>query len=319
MKRFQSNWTSVIVTVCKNKFTPGKGIELRRVLSLVPQRAANYSLLQQLWDAAGNKEKETEIKGCLPIWFPGGRFEGAHELANRKSFSGLMCLDIDGKDNPGKTPEEIKQVLSGWCNDKGVPYVGYAGLSCRRRGVFVLVRVPERAQIAEEYKRYYAAIEEEIKQQYGIVIDKCSSNPAQARIISFDDEPIFNEFPAVWDKQKEGVEVEPTRLRCAPPNGEWRKSTGELIEYVVQAAEYANEPLFYSEKEWWQLCVALTSNFGESGRSWFIRLSNVWSNALGQLQKTDPDRFYTEQMNKASYAASIGFIINKAKSGGLLK
>lgn len=320
MKKYLSFWTSVSVTMCRNKYTAGKEVELRKILTCIPEREYNRTMLMQLWNTEGDENKQAEIKGGLPIWFPGGVFGKSHELFERKTFSNLLCLDIDGKDNPDKTPEEIKQLLSEWRNEEGKPYVGYAGLSCRRHGVFALIRVPNKAQILSEYRKYYAAIEEEIRQQYGIVIDERSSNPAQARFISLDYRPIFNEDPAVWCKQKETgkPETKPITPRREPPKGEWRKSTIELLEYIVQAAEYAGEPLFYTEKEWWQLCNALTSNLGEAGRDLFVRLSNVWSNALGEAQKIDPDRFYTDQM-RTTYSASIGFIINRAKAEGLLK
>ena len=69
--------------------------------------------------------RSKEMKSKLPVWFPSGLFDGPLCLSYLKSFSGLICIDIDEQDN-NLTAEALKQKVS------QLPFVLYAGWSCNR-------------------------------------------------------------------------------------------------------------------------------------------------------------------------------------------
>ena len=81
-----------------------------------------------LWDIP-EKNKRDPIKITLPGAFPSIKMDGTH--------SGLICIDIDEKDNPGYTPEELKEIT---CSIDNVWFCKY---SCSKRGVMALIPIKD--------------------------------------------------------------------------------------------------------------------------------------------------------------------------------
>lgn len=125
---------------------------------------------------------------------------------NMKAHTGLICIDIDGKDNPHITDWSlVKEHLSEF------DCVAYIGLSLSGNGLFVvmpidwplMVEVPDLSASAEERRLAIAKVKDLHVRQFkaiqdsflrmGLVIDKACSNLDRLRILSLDEEPYYNE------------------------------------------------------------------------------------------------------------------------------
>ena len=118
------------------------------------------------------------LKMALPVCIPSGTFDSNLKLVNH---SGLMAIDVDAKDNPSYSPEQLKDKMSGFSN------VMYCGWSCRGKGVWALVPILD----TDRHLDHFKAIEF-VFAQMDIVIDKSCSNVNRLRFASYDSAPYFN-------------------------------------------------------------------------------------------------------------------------------
>lgn len=85
-----------------------------------------------------------EAKQNLPTYAVSGLFTGA-TAGTLKQHSGLICIDIDKKDNPDLTNfDRIKELI------REIPYVAYCGHSVGGDGYFAIIPIsnpgmPQRA------------------------------------------------------------------------------------------------------------------------------------------------------------------------------
>ncbi len=132
-----------------------------------------------------DKEKKVELKKTMPAFTPHGRIDTrSSKIRSRGYFSsGLVQIDVDGKDNPGLTPEELKRRVSSW------PFVGYCAFSVSGNGVWALSPVFNQLAQTSAAISQYAAKE-------GIVVDSSKGkSEVELRILSFDQDPWFNLNP----------------------------------------------------------------------------------------------------------------------------
>ena len=124
--------------------------------------------------AAPDKATIDKIKLKLPCAMPSLLVDGTH--------SGLIAIDVDGKDNLSYTPKQLKEKVCSLSN------VYYCGFSCSGRGVWALIPLHDTSKHLEHFR----ALEQEIK-RIGLTIDSSCSNVNRLRFCSYDAEPYFNE------------------------------------------------------------------------------------------------------------------------------
>ena len=85
----------------------------------------------------GNEGKEAykKAKMKLPLYTVSGLFDGSNDASIIK-HSGLICIDIDKKDNPELEDfDDMKELIS------AVPCVAYCGLSVSAQGYFCIIPI----------------------------------------------------------------------------------------------------------------------------------------------------------------------------------
>lgn len=130
------------------------------------------------------------LKTSLPIVTVGAVFSDGRKMENVKNRTGWIALDIDAKDNPHLTAENIRDAVANILN------VAFSCLSTSGRGVWALVKVSDPYRLPEHFE----ALEADFK-QFGIILDRSKGkNPNDARFYSYDPGAIIKGQFIVYEK-----------------------------------------------------------------------------------------------------------------------
>ncbi len=159
-----------------------------------------------------NKEQVGALKLRLPAAIISGIADGSSEGA-MKERNGVICIDIDGADNPALHDwEAVKSVVS------QSKFVAYCGLSVTALGIFLLIPVED----AEKHTAHFDAIrydlehtiftlhqqgDEEPTILHGLKVDGAPRNICAKRFVSYDPSPYINADAEVYTKVKEQIKL----------------------------------------------------------------------------------------------------------------
>jgi len=173
-----------------------KQVSLRRHLdSSEPTRRVNLldvlqyrgssdrlSIMVQDIRECGDPEEQLSLKLKAPVFSVSGVFEPSFSRKNLVEHSGLICLDIDQKDNPRITDwQTLKADL------RNIRFVAYAGLSIRGNGLFLIVPILYHNKHEEHFDAlsfFFSAI--------GLTIDQSCKNINRLRFYSTDEAAYYN-------------------------------------------------------------------------------------------------------------------------------
>ncbi len=224
------------------------------------------------------KSKNKSIKESLPCYTVSGTFSARNE-DSLIEHSGVVCIDIDRKDNTDvENFEEIKTLI------QQIPYVAYCGRSCGGEGYFVLIPIEN----TDKHREHYNSLIEDFT-RCDVQVDKSCRNLSRTRIISFDDDAYFNYKAVVYSRMKEEEELE--QLEDGHKKIEkthskkqtlFRSDVLERIEYedckfdvelVIMLIERKEVDITADYNDWVKVGAALANQFGEEGRKYFHRVS----------------------------------------------
>ncbi|MBE6205010.1 MAG: hypothetical protein E7136_06865 [Rikenellaceae bacterium] len=143
--------------------------------------STHKEIVENLRNGTYSPQEYAAEKKCLPAVTPMGIFtkrcrEGI------KSYSGLLCVDIDSKDNPSiKDWDKFKQQI------KDMPGLLYAGLSLSGEGVFLLIRALQKETYRNTLEKIFNTLEKQ-----NIYADRNCVDIARLRTVSYDPNPIIN-------------------------------------------------------------------------------------------------------------------------------
>ena len=205
-----------------------------------------------------DKKKRDRLKAALPACTPSGVFS-KRENASLIQHSGLMQFDIDFKDNTHiRNYNQLKQQLSNIRN------VAYCGLSVSGTGFWGLVPIKHPDLHTEHFNSLYKAFK-----SMGINIDQSCKDVSRLRGYSYDDEAYFNFKADVfcsWEinqvSSHNNISAEGTDLL--------------KVEQAVLYLEENKLVLCNSYGIWIEVACSLASNLGETGRSFFQRISILY-------------------------------------------
>lgn len=228
-----------------------------------------------------DERKRRTLKAGLPAITPAGVFSTRCN-AGLLRYSGFLCVDIDGKDNPDVSDfEAVKKSLAGF------PGLAYAGLSVGGNGLYMLIRVAA----PHNYAGHLNAITEDLS-KYGIVADRSCKDIARLRGISFDEAPILNPaVPAYTRIQKD--RSEPV-AHC--PVQEATNDTGRRVSELVATIKATGANLAEYYCDWFAIGQSLAAEFGEAGRGWFHTVSAQST----KYKAAECDRQYTRCLRACS-------------------
>lgn len=203
-----------------------------------------------------NADERKYLKIQLPQATISGVFQGMRKADNLVAHSGLICVDIDAKDNPDVSDfEHLKEnVLS------RIEEVAYAAHSVGGKGYFVILKLA--------YPGRHAAQFRELKKdfaKYGITIDGACSDVSRLRCLSYDEAPFVNDDASLY----KGVEEAPKRIaQPFRPRYSFTDDTDERVYMACMEIKRRHIDMTENYDDWINLGFSLAS-LGEEGREYF--------------------------------------------------
>ncbi len=240
-----------------------------------------------------DKTERGKIKSELPCVTISGRFQNDKQAKSQVDFSGLIAIDFDHLENL----EQVRAVLN------LDPYTLAGFVSCSGTGYCVIVRIqPERFLDA------FYALEAYYLNTYGYIIDPQCKNSNRLRYISHDPKVFRNlEKAKLWKTYL--TKVETKRYTTKAPDAIHCESN---IEYVLQQIESMAADIAPGYYEWHRVGFAFVGEYGESGRSYFHRVSQFHSD----YKPEECDRVYSQLMHYGSRQIHIATFYYYAKLSG---
>jgi hypothetical protein len=213
-----------------------------------------------------NNETRKKLKATLPAITVGGTFS-IRNKASLLKHSGLMCIDIDAKDNLHiDNYADLKNILS------PAPFVAYCGLSVSGTGYFLIIPI----LYPEKHEQHFEALRR-LFENMGINIDASGKDVSRLRGYSYDENPYFNhsakKFKYFIEKKK--TPFKPTLATLTTRNTP--EQTKMRVEQCIAEIAAKEIDITKDYNEWLQIAFALSSEFGEEGLEYFIQVSQYYA------------------------------------------
>ena len=249
--------------------------------------------------AVFDKEKRNALKRSLPQATISGVFSPTRAKNNLSQHSGLICVDIDAKDNPDILDwETLKQDLS------VLPQIAYCALSVSGKGLFLVIPL----RYPEKHLKQFRQLQIDFRKM-GIMIDSACSDITRLRCLSYDEHPIINENATLY----EGVYVEKPKHKSFPTcfiyEGE---NTSAEVAVCCRKIQQCGIDITASYDDWLKVGCALAT-LGENGRSLFHICSR--QNAKYNAAKTD--KMFTDLLRRNYQQVNIGTFFWMCKQYGI--
>jgi len=207
-----------------------------------------------------DNERIKALKKQLPVVIPSGEYFCRDSLF---SYSKLICIDIDFKDNVNFVGfERLKIDLFPKFDS-----IAYAGSSVSGKGYFVLFVNDDENNHLSTFREIECAF-----QQHGIKIDTSKKNINDLRFYSIDPYPYINEYATSF-KSIYCPQITHT-WKASPVRSDRPEASPEsLVDYLNKAI--AKGPYSFTYENWWRLASGLFNELGETGRYYFHRLSEM--------------------------------------------
>lgn len=205
--------------------------------------------------SCSDAERKRQIKMSLSQATISGIFSPTRSADNLVRHSGLICVDIDRKDNEHIENFDtlIEDVLS------RIEEVAYVAHSVSGKGYFVIIplRYPQlhKSQF-EQLVRVFSDM--------GIYIDKACGDVCRLRCQSYDEHPFIN----LDAKSFSGIYREPKKPRQWCQCGYTESEVEEKVARLCRELAMRHIDLTANYEDWVKIGAALSS-LGESGRQWF--------------------------------------------------
>ena len=232
--------------------------------------ASPHQLIQQI-RMTEDKAERTRLKSDLPCATISAICPNGRKADDAFEHTGLICIDIDGQDNPGfESGAELKAEV---CK---VAEVLYCSLSASGYGCFAIFRLSH----PENHLGHFLALQRLFKSRLGIIIDGQCKDVKRLRFATFDPEPYINDnaMPFRIIDAATNPKHNLTKTTVVMGQRTWNENpettldkVGRLTEEVVRRGIDLTDG--YSN--WIEIGMAL-ANLGEAGREFFHAVSSVY-------------------------------------------
>jgi hypothetical protein len=227
--------------------------ELSEVLSII--KNGKLKALTQSIKQEPDKEKRSALKIKLPAVTISGTFNNSHKADDFKEHSGLMGIDIDDIPEPAKLKEKIS-------NDK---YTYACFISPSGNGLKVIVKIkPDR----ETHLQHFISLQAYYKNHYDIQIDEKCKDICRLMFLCSDPEMVVNENSEIF-QAIEAIE----RPKTKTTDKQFNNNVTLDVEKVIEQIRSRKIDITANYNDWLAIGFALADEFGESGRSYFHKVS----------------------------------------------
>lgn len=286
---FETIYVSVYNNVCDRK---GRITTLNEFLN-----HSNTSIIKAL-RATEDAEARARMKRYLPQATLSGVFRPTRKAANLVMHSGLICLDIDYKDNTHLAAFDtyVRNLLS------SLEYVAYAAHSVGGQGWFALVPL----QYPEHHKEQFESLRRAFERRY-VVIDRACSDVCRLRTQSYEEDPIVRSDVRKYAGRVRRYNPLYKRPRPLPVAGDDEATVAALCEQMREQGV----DITSSYHDWVLTGMALTA-LGERGRHWFHECSRMNPN----YKPGECDKLYNNLL-QTTRSVKLGTFIHLCRRGGL--
>lgn len=218
------------------------------------------------------KSMKSEFLPCISIT---GHFPTYRRIDLADRMNPVICIDIDGGDNPTITDwEEVKRKVM------SLDSVFCASLSCRGEGVFCYVYW----NTEKDFLKVWYSLEKDFKEKLGIIIDDKCKDITRLRFLSYDSNMLLKRQVEMYDEEYEKYEYCETYDLNTSLN-EDDTFTFKAIKHLIKNCNYRSNDY----GDWLQDGFRLAT-FGEYGKVLFMYLSQVsdnfdYNNALKKFEE----------------------------------
>lgn len=232
--------------------------------------ASSHQLIRQI-RMTEDKAERTRLKSGLPCATISAVCPDGRKADDTFKHTGLICIDIDGQDNPGfSSGAALKAEV---CK---VAEVAYCSLSASGKGCFAIFRLSH----PENHQGHFLALQRLFKSRLGIVIDGQCKDVKRLRFATFDSEPYINDnaepFRIIDVATK--PRLHPTKATVAMAHRIWNENPETTLDKVARLTEEVVRrgiDLTDGYSYWVEISMAL-ANLGEVGREFFHAVSSVY-------------------------------------------
>ena len=258
--------------------------------------STEYKLLSEKIRKTVDEEQRKKLKLKLPCVTPSGLFSARCE-DGLIVHSGLVCIDIDKKQNPGvKDFEKLKDLI------RMVDCVAYCGVSTSGKGFFALIPISR----TDLHKEHFESLAIDFL-RCGIVIDS-TSNVSWLRFYSYDPDPYINL------KAKQYCKIHKPAKRST--ESQHNPTENRRVEALINEIGDTLTDITGKYPQWFEIGCALANEYGEEGRDMFHRIS-----VCSELYDTsETDNQFTSCLKKPTKGAaiSINTLFHYAKLNGVI-
>lgn len=244
-----------------------------------------------------DKVKRDHLKKTyLPGITPSGLFTHRSEQG-LVQHSELIAGDVDFKDNP-YDPITMKVQLARLVN------IAYCGLSASGQGLWFLVPIQEPLK----HKAHFSALVNDFL-KFGIRLDPAPANVASFRFYSFDPDAFFNPYAKPYTQLYIPQPPKPQKVYFKPFSVTDKVTR---LEATIQSIEKSRLDITSTYSAWFQIGCALAAEFGESGRSYYHRISQFHT----KYHPKNTDQQYTACLRVPTNRFSLGSLYFWAQKRG---
>ena len=255
--------------------------------------------------ATSDKKERTALKAQLPCAVISAQCPDGRRAEDSFVHTGLICIDIDGQDNPGLTANEIKRRLL------FARELAYCSLSASGTGCFAIFRLSN----PSDHAGHFRALAMLLQSKLGLKIDNACSDIKRLRYASYDPAPYINDdaptFRIVIDQKPiAAARPEPHQPSAAVSQYNPKLDYVKIAELVAEI-ERQGIDITPGYADWVRIGMSLTK-LGEAGRDLFHRVSRV----SPKYNPRDTDAKFTELL-RSTHSVTLGSFIWECSQRGI--
>lgn len=263
-------------------------------------------------DKSTNEKEYREKKTKLPMFQTACTLSGATAKGdNIAEYNNIMCIDIDGQDNPNLSVEEIKKKVN------SLPFVFYSSLSCGGKGVFCLIEVDG---TKEDFKPHFKAVEEDFK-KVGLNIDTQCSNINRWRFISYDKEPYTNMDALLYTRKRDNKNNIQKKSKWNMDNNVKQiELNKEKARRIVDLAEQQHKEICTCHRISLNVANVLYNTFKDNpieGKELFKRIKSLDKDGLKEDKLEEDWDNEIRAVEEKNISVPFGTFVNYAKAANI--
>jgi len=281
---------------------PKKNINVEELVTMI-KTGTEKAVIEDLRKTKSRENYKQIKKTKIPCVTLSGIFTH-RDAKSLVKHSGYMQIDIDKVSEYNELFENLSYDI----------YTLACFKSPGGEGIKVIVKINPSAN---SHTQQFYALERYYKENYNIEIDPSCKDVARAMLLSFDPNIFYNPNSEVFTELFQTEVTQKTESKNGTKAESYLNPTDsnlQLIESITAELERRRIDITNNYANWIKVGFALCNEFGDEGRSYFLRLS-----AMHPEYKADTcSKLYDQLLLRDSGQVTIASIVYLAKENGVI-